>query len=462
MKCAKNRLKKGTIMGATTFLLATAIGVGTMPQITAYADEIQTPKYRNYYINNVQQTELYFIDGETFVPGTETAKAFDLKYDDSVPGTIKITNNGNEYIFKRFANYYTKNGEKVYIKEIEQNGVKVPDSKTVTKNNNDNLYIPVSFFKNELGLKFGVDSSNNLYVGTVPNNGSSNGSNDTQASNMNPYKSLNTHYSTENSKKTIDQGWVAPVLKSTSVDDLKKDAQTLIKELEFVPNGTYDDGSTTSAVFDAVGLDGGMLSANVTGIGPVETSSTASHFNAIIFNNYRNSTDKYLGKADKIDPQVLKFYYPTSWEWLDSELQRIGKASISNTIVERYTIDGRDTVIQANGRMVVYMSKVGESLKGEMLTVSSSGTIGSATAISNGSWTQSNGVYYFKDNSGNIQKGWVQDKGNWYYLDPTSGAMRTGWIQDGGKWYYCWSNGQMASNTTVGGYKLGSNGAWVG
>lgn len=455
-----NYIKKGTMMGVTTFLLATAIGVGTIPQVTAYADETQTQKYRNYYINNELQTELYFIDGETFVPGVATAKAFGLKVDDSVAGTIKITNNGNEYVFKRFTNYYLKNGDKVYIKEIEQNGVKVPDSKTVTKNNNGCLYIPVSFFENELGLKFGVDASNNLYVGDVPNNGSSDGSKDTKKNeNGVPYSKSNNS-STANSKLGIDEGWVAPTLKSTSTDDLKKDAQTLIKELEFVPNGTYDDGSTTSAVFDAVGLNGGMLSANVTGIGPIETSSTASHFNAIIFNSYRNSTDKYLGKADKIDPQVLKFYYPTSWEWLDSELQRIGKASISNTIVERYTIDGRDTVIQANGRMVVYMSKVGGSLQGKMLSVSSSGTIGSATAISNGSWTQSGGSWYFKDNSGNTQKGWIQDKGSWYYLDPSTGAMRTGWIQDGGKWYYCWSNGQMASNTTVGGYKLGSNGAW--
>lgn len=39
--------------------------------------------------------------------------------------------------------------------------------------------------------------------------------------------------------------------------------------------------------------------------------------------------------------------------------------------------------------------------------------------------------------------------------------MRNGWIQDGGNWYFCWSNVQMALDTTVGGYKLGSNGAWV-
>lgn len=457
-----NYIKKGTMMGATTFLLATAIGVGTMPQMTVYADEIQTPKYRNYYINNELQTEMYFIDGETFVPGVATAKAFGLKVDDSVAGIIKITNNGNEYVFKRFANYYTKNGEKVYIKEIEQNGVKVPDSKTVTKNNNGNLYIPVSFFENELGLKFGVDSSNNLYVGSTPTDGSANGSMDTQPSDNNN-GTPKTRYSTENSKKSIDEGWVAPTLKSTSTDDLKKDAQILIKELEFVPNGTQADGSTRSAKFDIMGLDGHAPGTSLTVVGPFAEGENASHWNAIIFQAYRSTNGGSYGKLNQIDPQVLRFYYPTSWEWLDKKLIEIRDNSGSDNIMtQRYTIDGRDTVINGNGQIVVYMSQVGGNLQGRMLSVSSSGTIGSATSISSGSWVQSNGVYYFKDSSGNIQKGWVKDGGNWYCLDTTSGVMRTGWIQDGGKWYYCWSNGQMASNTTVGGYKLGSNGAWVG
>lgn len=39
--------------------------------------------------------------------------------------------------------------------------------------------------------------------------------------------------------------------------------------------------------------------------------------------------------------------------------------------------------------------------------------------------------------------------------------MATGWLNDRGTWYYLHSNGAMAANTTINGYKLGSNGAWI-
>ena len=58
--------------------------------------------------------------------------------------------------------------------------------------------------------------------------------------------------------------------------------------------------------------------------------------------------------------------------------------------------------------------------------------------------------------------GWIQDKGEWYYLN-ASGAMAYGWIQDtDGNWYYLsTTTGAMLTNTTVDGYVLGANGAWV-
>jgi hypothetical protein len=58
-------------------------------------------------------------------------------------------------------------------------------------------------------------------------------------------------------------------------------------------------------------------------------------------------------------------------------------------------------------------------------------------------------------------KGWVSDSNSWYYYDD-NGNMKTGWFQDtDGKWYYFLTSGIMASNTTINGYTLGSNGAWV-
>ena len=58
--------------------------------------------------------------------------------------------------------------------------------------------------------------------------------------------------------------------------------------------------------------------------------------------------------------------------------------------------------------------------------------------------------------------GWVQDNGSWYYLDK-SGAMKTGWFIVSGKWYYAYSSGALAINTTTpDGYRVNTNGEWVG
>lgn len=68
--------------------------------------------------------------------------------------------------------------------------------------------------------------------------------------------------------------------------------------------------------------------------------------------------------------------------------------------------------------------------------------------------------YYFKED-GTMATGWVSYNGNWYYSD-NSGAMKIGWLKDSnGSWYYLYSSGVMAKNTTVDGYKIGSNGAWI-
>ena len=58
--------------------------------------------------------------------------------------------------------------------------------------------------------------------------------------------------------------------------------------------------------------------------------------------------------------------------------------------------------------------------------------------------------------------GWCNVGTSWYYLD-YDGAMKTGWFKDSdGKYYYLYQSGEMAVNTTISGYKLGNNGAWIG
>lgn len=76
-------------------------------------------------------------------------------------------------------------------------------------------------------------------------------------------------------------------------------------------------------------------------------------------------------------------------------------------------------------------------------------------------WLNYNGAMYYLGTDGAIKTGWQAVSGSWYYLNG-EGKMQTGWIKDSGKYYYLNSNGIMAYNTTIGGYKLGADGAWIG
>lgn len=76
-------------------------------------------------------------------------------------------------------------------------------------------------------------------------------------------------------------------------------------------------------------------------------------------------------------------------------------------------------------------------------------------------WKLFNGKYYYADNSGAIQKGWLKLGTVWYHLDLSTGAMDTGWYTDNGKWYYSDPSGAMAYDTYIGNFKLGLDGAWI-
>ena len=83
--------------------------------------------------------------------------------------------------------------------------------------------------------------------------------------------------------------------------------------------------------------------------------------------------------------------------------------------------------------------------------------------MSNG-WIKDNGSWYYLNADGSMKTGWLLDNGTWYFLKNTSGnlgSMQTGWIQTGGKWYYLNASGAMLKNTTVNGYRLGADGAWI-
>ena len=97
-------------------------------------------------------------------------------------------------------------------------------------------------------------------------------------------------------------------------------------------------------------------------------------------------------------------------------------------------------------------------------TTPSTATNVSTTTIKASQWVQlTNGSWQYNDSMGNpIKSNWFNDKssGKWYYLG-ADGVMQTGWILTGGKYYYLNSDGSMAYSTTISGYKLGADGAWV-
>ncbi len=96
-------------------------------------------------------------------------------------------------------------------------------------------------------------------------------------------------------------------------------------------------------------------------------------------------------------------------------------------------------------------------------------------------WNKVNNNWYMVNGTGDLQVGWQKDNVGWAYLSPTNGVMQTNWLLDGGKWYYlkdngymatgwikdgdtwyyCNADGSMAANTTIDGYQIGSNGAWI-
>lgn len=73
---------------------------------------------------------------------------------------------------------------------------------------------------------------------------------------------------------------------------------------------------------------------------------------------------------------------------------------------------------------------------------------------------KSNGNNYYLQSNGALAIGWLNINGNWYYSNAI-GVRQTGWQNINGQWYYLYSDGIMAKNTTVDGYKIGSDGAWI-
>lgn len=128
---------------------------------------------------------------------------------------------------------------------------------------------------------------------------------------------------------------------------------------------------------------------------------------------------------------------------------------------------GKWYYLQGDGSMVTNLSKI----DGKIYMLSDSGDMETG-------WVKINNYWYYFSADGSMATGWITDNGTYYYLYDT-GAMATGWINLNGAWYLLknsgdmatgWvvsngdsyyldpSSGSMATNTTIDGYTIGSNG----
>lgn len=115
--------------------------------------------------------------------------------------------------------------------------------------------------------------------------------------------------------------------------------------------------------------------------------------------------------------------------------------------------------------------------------INNSSTSNSSVTGKYNQWINENGVWKYNDITGNSVKntwffdknygkayylkadgsmaiGWLLNNEQWYYLDE-SGAKQIGWKLIAGKWYYFDEFGIMKKNTTIGKFKLGTDGAWI-
>ena len=96
--------------------------------------------------------------------------------------------------------------------------------------------------------------------------------------------------------------------------------------------------------------------------------------------------------------------------------------------------------------------------------ISTTATTGAAVTVSTVAttgWTKNGDNTWSYLENGTKKTGWLKDGSSWYYLK-SNGIIATGWINDNGTWYYLDPSGAMLSDTTIDGYTLGSDGAWIG
>jgi N-acetylmuramoyl-L-alanine amidase len=132
-----------------------------------------------------------------------------------------------------------------------------------------------------------------------------------------------------------------------------------------------------------------------------------------------------------------------------------------------------------NGKWSYYDPETGEAKKG-WAKIDNTWYFFNTSGIMATGWLKEDNVWYYLQSTGAMKTGWLMYDNKWFYLQPSGvmatgwrllngkwyymyedGHMATGWALSKGKWYYLYEDGHMASNTTINGFKLGEDGAWI-
>jgi len=140
--------------------------------------------------------------------------------------------------------------------------------------------------------------------------------------------------------------------------------------------------------------------------------------------------------------------YVKAW---DSNEEKFNKLYKVDGGMNRMSMGSKDFIILWNEDDEIY-TIVNNPVKPATAVATTAAAVGWAKAT-DGTWS-------YSKTGGVKATSWLQDGNNWYYLNAL-GVMQTGWINDNGVWYYLNASGAMLANTTVDGYVLGSNGAWI-
>ena len=156
-----------------------------------------------------------------------------------------------------------------------------------------------------------------------------------------------------------------------------------------------------------------------------------------------------VAKAEKADPKTVSQY-----EAQISALTAAIDAYKNNKVVDAYEGWAYD-----NGTWYFYVK--GEKATGWTWDGKNWYYMNDKGVMQTG-WQKIDGAWYYLNTWGGMAKGWAKVNNTWYYLNPNGGKMvANGWNWINGKCYYFYASGALAVSTTIDGYTVDANGAWV-